>query len=412
MLVLVIAAVVGEPRGDHADWRREDARRVAVELWPRSAAERAAIVEGAFDVWTDSAVDGESIVVAMRADALGALALRGVPMRVQVDDLDAVAAAERVRLARRVRDPQDRAAWFAEYRDLDEITAFEDRMVARRPEVVRTRELGRSIEDEPVRAIEISRGGSLRIVLNGGQHAREWISVMVATCVADRLADERDPRVRGVLDRVRFTIVPVANPDGYRYSWERDRYWRKNRRGGYGVDLNRNYSVAWGGRGSSGWRRSEMYRGEAPFSEPETRAMAAAFDGDPVAAHVDFHSYSQLVLYPWSHTATPPPDRDRFAAVADRMASALVAAHGKRYQIRAGSDLQVGASGTLPDWSYGERRALAFTIELRPARGPDGFVLPPEQIVPTCDESFAAVLELADQVIRAGAPTAPDRSSG
>jgi murein tripeptide amidase MpaA len=245
-------------------------------------------------------------------------------------------------------------------------------------------------------------------VLGGGQHAREWISVMVPICIADRLANAHgsDRRVRRILDGVTFFIVPLVNPDGYVHSWEVDRYWRKNRRGGHGVDLNRNYSVAWGQAGSSGDPRSPNYRGEHPFSEPETQAMRSLFESELVAAHVDFHSFSQLILYPWSYKRQAPPDRDAFAAIADRMSSAMYARHGAKYGVRPGAELKVGASGTFTDWTYGERGALAFTVELRPATGPDGFVLPPDQIVPTCEESLSAVLELAEWMMRHAADQA------
>ncbi len=76
-------------------------------------------------------------------------------------------------------------------------------------------------------------------------------------------------------------------------------------------------------------------------------------------------------------------------------ASAIYATHGKSYKILAGADLYV-ASGTFSDWSYGARGVASFVFELRPARGGGGFVLPPEEIVPTCEESLAAVLELAE----------------
>jgi hypothetical protein len=42
---------------------------------------------------------------------------------------------------------------------------------------------------------------------------------------------------------------------------------------------------------------------------------------------------------------------------------------------------------------YGDAGALSFTIELRPKSG-TGFVLPPAEIKPTCDEALAAVLAL------------------
>ena len=95
------------------------------------------------------------------------------------------------------------------------------------------------------------------------------------------------------------------------------------------------------------------------------------------------------------YTGTPAKDRDRFAALGDRMASAMFAAHQTRYRLMSSIDLYA-AAGTMGDWMYGEAGALSYTIELRP-KGPggaNGFVLPPEQIKPTCDEGLAAVLAL------------------
>ncbi len=161
-------------------------------------------------------------------------------------------------------------------------------------------------------------------------------------------------------------------------------------------------TTAWRGDqagSSSNDRSSPNYRGEQAFSEPETRALASLFEPGAIAAHIDFHSFSQVIVYPWSYKRAPPSASEQFAAMANRMRAALSAAHDVPYEVRSGSELRVGSSGTLGDWTYGERGVLSFLIELRPSAGKGGFVLPPEQIAPTCDESLAAVLELADAVV-------------
>ena len=243
----------------------------------------------------------------------------------------------------------------------------------------------------------IGTGSPRSILLNGGQHAREWIGVMVTTCIADRLVRgyDTDPRVHKLLTDYTFHVVPLMNPDGYEYSWRSDRYWRKNRQAPYGVDLNRNWSVGFG-TGSSSNKRSQVYRGPYAFSEPETRAVRDLALRLDLAAHIDFHSYGQLILYPWSHTKKPAPDHDRLTALGDVMASAIRSIHGKKYKLMTATDLYA-AGGTAPDWTYGDRGAMGFTIELRP-NGGKGFVLPPDQIIPTCDESFAAVVALAERL--------------
>jgi len=232
------------------------------------------------------------------------------------------------------------------------------------------------------------------VLINGTQHAREWIAAMTSMCVAERLVREadHDETVRAFVDASETWVVPVVNPDGYQYSWGQDRYWRKNRRGSHGVDLNRNWAVAWGGTGSSGNKRSDTYRGEGPFSEPESSALRDLARREGVKLHVDFHAYGQLVLFPWNHSSRRADDHARLAAIGDTMASAIFDEHGTRYRLIRGVELYP-AAGTMTDYMYGEAEALSYTIELRPRSG-SGFVLPPDQIKPTCDEGFAAVLAL------------------
>jgi carboxypeptidase T len=371
-------------------------RLAAVEVQIDDEAVRSWLLAEAVDLWSDSDA-GPVLSVVLDPDALAELESRGVAFELLSPDIEADAAAERARLegAEAARP----GTWFAEYRDYATVDAYLDTLAAR-SELARVEPLGVSTEGRRIRALRISNAppDAPAIVLNGGQHAREWISVMVTACIADRLITDAqvDPKVQGLLERNTVWVAPVINPDGYVYSWESDRYWRKNRQGKHGVDLNRNWSVGFGGRGSSSNKRSQIYRGPHAFSEPETRALRDLILREPVAAHIDFHSFGQLILYPWSHTKKPAPDLDRLASLGRAMATAIAGTHGKVYRPIAAQDLYT-AGGTALDWSYGERSAMGYTIELRPSGG-NGFVLPPEQIVPTCDEGYAAVLSMADEM--------------
>ncbi len=348
----------------------------------------------ALDVWSEQQGPGLPLGVVVADRDLPRLRAAGVRWQVLVPDIDAEARAE----AARLRSPRaaDQGDWFAEYRDYTAITTYVHQLAEIAPDRVTAVALGSSLDGRPIWALRI--GGTAPdatpMLVNGTQHAREWISTMVTMCVADRLVRgyDHDPVIRDFVDHTRLWIVPVVNPDGYQHTWAHDRYWRKNRRDGHGVDLNRNFGVGFGGDGSSGFKRAETYRGPYAFSEPETSALRDLAKRERIALHIDFHAYGQLVLYPWGHSAAPTPDRDRFAAIGDRMASAIFAAHASRYRLMPAVELY-RAGGIMTDWMYGEAGALSYTIELRPS-GRGGFVLPPEQIRPTCDEGLAAVLAL------------------
>lgn len=347
----------------------------------------------ALDVWSEHRGEGLPLDVVVSRDGLARLEAAHVAWQMIEPDIDAAARAEAERLRRPAAlQPAD---WFADYKDYRAITERMIELAKLAPDRVAMHGIGSSLDGRTIWALRIGSSTGKPMLINGTQHAREWIAAMVTTCVADRLVRDydRDPAIKAFVDTTELWVVPVVNPDGYQYSWSSDRYWRKNRRGGYGVDLNRNFSVGWGS-GSSNRQRAQDYRGEHEFSEPESIALRDLAMREQVALHVDFHSYSQLVLYPWNHSGDRAKDRDRFAAVGDAMASAMFAQHEKRYALMQGVELYT-AGGTMSDWAYGAANALSFTIELRPGRwNRGGFVLPPEEIRPTCDEGLAAVLAL------------------
>lgn len=343
----------------------------------------------ALDVWSEHGGAGVPLDLVVDSDTLDELRDLGVAYDVLDPDIDATAAAEATRLQFRALH----ADWFSEFHDYREITEHLRVLAEANPERVRMEGIGSSIDSQTIWAWKIGNG-SERMMINGTQHAREWISSAVTTCVADRLVNDyaTNPKIKQFVDTTTLWVVPVVNPDGYQYSWAGHRFWRKNRRDGHGVDLNRNWGVAWGGSGSSSNKRSEVYRGAKEFSEPESSALRDLAAREKPSLHIDFHAYGQLILYPWNYTAAPAKDRDRFAALGDNITSAMVAQHGKRYTLIQGVELYPSA-GTMNDWLYGELGSMSYAVELRP-KGGTGFVLPPEEIKPTCDEGLAAVLAL------------------
>jgi carboxypeptidase T len=117
---------------------------------------------------------------------------------------------------------------------------------------------------------------------------------------------------------------------------------------------------------------------------------------------ITYHSYSQLILYPWGYTLRPIPDASDLATMtklAERMAQLIKGVHGSTYRPQQSSRLYRTAGDTT-DWTYGEYAIPSFTIELRPdSLENGGFILPPEQIQPTFEENLPAALEFIQRIL-------------
>ena len=298
-----------------------------------------------------------------------------------------------------------------------------DIQLAAHPDLISKADIGDTIESRDIFAYTITapdEPGNLAedrpvIIWNGGQHAREWVSPMTVTYIASKLIDDADsdPEVAALLSSVRFVIINVLNPDGYLYTWSNERYWRKNRRDNAGssfdgVDLNRNWdSTEFAGDGTSSDPSSDVYHGGSPFSEPESSALRdlAISYGDDLASHIDYHTYSQLILWPLGYATglvTPEPDRTNFINLSGDMSSLIQSISGVYYDPIQSWQLYA-AAGTCSDWFYEDRGVTSFTMELRPDEGAgfDGFSPPASIILPTAQENWEAAKLFAARTTQA-----------
>jgi hypothetical protein len=276
--------------------------------------------------------------------------------------------------------------------------------------IAKVESIGLSVEGRQIWAIKISDEPSVNdqdepdILFVGLHHACEWISAEVSYYLAVNLVQnyDSDSALKTLIDNSEIWIVPVVNPDGLEYSRTHDRDWRKNRRdngdGTFGVDLNRNYGYMWGlDSGSSGVTSAPDYRGSYAFSEPEVIAIRDLISNPSreFQAVLSYHSYSQLILYPWGYTNELAPDSSVMSTLAAEMSDLIRNVHGENYTPEQASQLYL-TSGDLTDWVYGTLEIPGFTIELRPESWQiiPGFELPESQILDTCEENWPAALYL------------------
>ncbi len=233
------------------------------------------------------------------------------------------------------------------------------------------------------------------VVYVGGQHAREPAGVEITLGIAAALLAGygTDPQVTGWVDAHETWIVPLVNPDGHwccrELEWPG---WRKNVRDNDqsgditdpwgdeqqwywpdGVDLNRNHGWQWGGAGTSHDPLEEVYCGPEAFSEPESGALRDFLARELPALLVDYHSYGELVLWPFGYDdSTQAPDNELLGEIGAAVAECIPswAGPGPSYRPEQANQLYP-ASGTLCDWAYGELNAFALTIETCTVLYPD-----------------------------------------
>jgi len=204
-----------------------------------------------------------------------------------------------------------------------------------------------------------------------------------------------NPEITYLVNNSELFFIPVVNPDGYVYNQTTDPagggMWRKNRRpvGSYfGIDLNRNYGYEWGydDVGSSIDPSAETYRGTAGFSEPENQTIKWFCEHRNIKLLIDYHTYSNILLYPWGYADMATPDNNIFEAYAQLLTSDNHFVSGT-----PGAILYTTNGGSF-DWFYGEQatkdKILAFSPE---AGSPDDGFWPAESRIDELCNTFATM---------------------
>ena len=118
------------------------------------------------------------------------------------------------------------------------------------------------------------------------------------------------------MDSREIWIVPMVNPDGVEYDIATGSYrsWRKNRQPNAGRARSAPTSTATGpSSGAAAAARPARSRrrptaARPPFSAPETQRVRDFVNSrvvggvQQIKAHIDWHTYSELVLWPYGYT--------------------------------------------------------------------------------------------------------------
>ncbi|GAA3958347.1 M14 family zinc carboxypeptidase [Allohahella marinimesophila] len=227
-------------------------------------------------------------------------------------------------------------------------------------------------------------GGEKPILfINSAIHAREFTTAPLTLDFARTLLNGygTDADLTWILDHHEVHLMLQTNPDG-RKKAETGLLWRKNANQNYcgassnkrGADLNRNFTFGWNSaNGSSGSQCNDTYRGPRPGSEPETQAIENyvrsifpdrrgsgrndAAPTDTSGIHLDIHSYSELVLWPWGDTNSAAPNGRALQTLGRKFAWF----NGYTPQQSIGL---YPTDGTSDGVSYGELGVAAYTFEL------------------------------------------------
>ena len=260
----------------------------------------------------------------------------------------------------------------------DEIDTWIDSLVAANPSITSVESIGDTYQGRPQRVVKLSVNNTFgaddpsmaNAWYDGLIHAREGSSMrnirywMMWLCNNYQRNGYCGYQATWILENREIWCLPCNNVDGWVYNETTHPggggMHRKNMNfsaGGSGIDLNRNWSVGWGGAGSSGDPSSETYRGTGPISEPEASNIDTFWQGHPPAQMHSTHAYSNALIYPWGWTDDPTTHAAQYTAQGEMMV--LWATGEDHYP----SNQFYYASGNTRDHSYGLYGAMSWNHE-------------------------------------------------
>ena len=262
------------------------------------------------------------------------------------------------------------------------------------PSLITVSDIGKTYENNPIPLIKLSSSNennkcNSSILFNGMHHSREPVSMMMNLYLLLHLLETPEPILEEILSTTTIYFIPIVNIDGYKINsetYEKEKsttncFVRKNRHAHttikckkqeLGVDLNRNYGVAFAydDKGSSSNPCGEDYRGPEAFSEPETKAMKYFIEDHPdIKIAINYHTWGNLIITPYNYLSEKESnkliEKDFPTLFQVYKEFEKEANYPSNYLFGNGAKtIAYTANGDASDWMLGERHILAFSPEL------------------------------------------------
>ncbi|XP_022823606.1 carboxypeptidase B-like [Spodoptera litura] len=296
------------------------------------------------------------------------------------------------------------------YQQIEAINDYMDSIGRQYPDIATVVNAAESFEGRPIKYVKISNTNfedesKPVIFIDGGIHAREWISPPTVTWAIHKLVE--DLTESDLLDNFDWILLPVVNPDGYKFTFTNTRFWRKTRSTDQnvlsglcpGVDGNRNYDFFWNTVGTSNSACSDIYGGSRAFSEVETRVVRDILHEHlhRIALYITMHSFGSMILYPWGHDGSLSHNALGLHTVGIAMANAIdqhSLPQFPRYVVgNSALVLNYPTSGGAEDYAHSIGVPLSYTFELPGLSNTmQGFNLNPRYIQQVCNETWEGIV--------------------
>ncbi|KAH8293776.1 hypothetical protein KR054_004365 [Drosophila jambulina] len=274
--------------------------------------------------------------------------------------------------------------------------------------------VGRSFEGRELRIAKVSNGiertNKKVIFMDAALHAREWTTPITALYVINQLVVESRENAH-LLTNTDWWILPLANPDGYEFSRNKNKWWRNTKTHNvnhcYGTNLNRNFGLGWG----EGFPElkdpcNENYAGREPFSEAEARAvrdiMLQLVDNKLAFMYLSLHTANRSIFYPWVNEPSPIHNNHEHEEIARLAANRILSSTGTTIKPNQGYSYGGRIGGTSVDYAFDVGFPLAFVFEMS-GKGPNEveykFFPPAEYIRYLVQESWVGIRAMAEKAI-------------
>jgi carboxypeptidase T len=286
-----------------------------------------------------------------------------------------------------IQNPTPPVATTGLYHTYAEMTSLLQNLAATYPTIMSLFSIGKTYEGRDLWMVKISDNVNAQenepeILFMGTHHGNEKpgyeVCLYFIQYLVDHYQNDSTPEVRNVINTTQIYILPMVNPDGVEVNTRKNLEPNHGFFGlrtivtSHGVDLNRNYGYRWFflflfpkiySSSTSFFDVSEVYHGPYPFSENETQAIKHFVDTHNITLSITYHTYGQLVLYPWGYTLLPPKDKSVFVSIGENIT------RFDNYTL-AQAIMLYPTLGDACDWMYGTHGVLAFTIELGTSYAP------------------------------------------